>query len=126
MVPMRVRMSRVRDASRTCPLALNMGMMEPSAVAMPVESWPRCCSRDRASYTCWLTGLDETIPTMPHMLRAAPGVRGRAHRIEVRLILAYAPVGFRMRAPPARDDPRRVGGQITLFPFGGLPTASIG
>ena len=43
-------MSRVRNASRTWPFALAMWKTPlRSAVAMPVESCPRCCSRSRES-----------------------------------------------------------------------------
>ena len=43
-------MSRVRNASRTMPRALLMWKTPlGSAVAMPVESCPRCCSSSSAS-----------------------------------------------------------------------------
>src|SRR5204863_8690549 len=69
MWPLRLRMSRVRNTSRTRPRPLCMWKLWPSAVTMPAASCPRCWSTVMPSYSSWLTGLRATTPTMPHMPR---------------------------------------------------------
>src|SRR5690349_17302641 len=70
MWPERLRMSRVRNTSRTSPRPLCMWKLWPSAVTMPAASWPRCCRTVMPSYSSWFTGLRATTPTMPHMLES--------------------------------------------------------
>src|SRR5512142_355330 len=78
MWPTRLRMSRVRNTSRTSPLPLCMWKLWPSAVTMPAASCPRCCSTVMPSYSSWFTGLRATTPTIPHMVRI-PWSRQRHH-----------------------------------------------
>src|SRR4051812_15248707 len=69
MWPTRLRMSRVRNTSRTRPGPLCMWKLWPSAVTMPAASCPRCCSTVMPSYSSWFTGLRATTPTIPHIAR---------------------------------------------------------
>lgn len=48
-LPGKARMLRVRNTSRTMPLALCMKNLRPCWVTMPAASWPRCCSSSKAS-----------------------------------------------------------------------------
>ena len=45
--PAAPRMLRVRNTSRTMPLALCMKNLRSSRVTMPAASWPRCCSSSK-------------------------------------------------------------------------------